>query len=88
MVVFGFILLTTSNGAAGMTRAAVGSSKISSENPRAVSRWKGALWNDVERSPSSTKGADNADLPPSVTRPIWARISSSRLCTSTGSTPR
>ena len=69
MVVFGFILLTTSNG--GMyaehlhLRAAVGSSKISSENPpRGFEGWKGApLWNDVEEIPVLfTKGADNADF--------------------------
>ena len=68
MVVFGFILLTASNG--GMyaehlhLRAAVGSSKISSENPRAVSRGgRAPLWNDVEEIPVLfTKGADNADF--------------------------
>ena len=69
MVVFAFILLTTSNGGAYAEhlhlRAAVGSSKISSENPpRGFEGWKGApLWNDVEEIPVLfTKGADNADF--------------------------
>ena len=69
MVVFAFILLTTSNGGAYAEhlhlRAAVGSSKISSENPpRGFEGWKGApIWNDVDEIPVLfTKGADDADF--------------------------
>ena len=68
MVVFGFILLTTSNG--GMyaehlhLRAAVGSSKISSENPpRGFEGWRAPPLERRRRDPVLfTKGADNADF--------------------------